>query len=60
MKLILKIHPVILFTLKGSEAAILTLNVYKNLPVVLKYHTGSHLGHVHLRGFNLHPMRGEH
>jgi hypothetical protein len=32
-------------------------NAYRNLPVVLKYHNGSRLEHLHLQRFFLHPMR---
>jgi hypothetical protein len=33
-------------------------NPYRNQPVVLKYHTGSRLGHVHCRGFFLQSNEG--
>jgi hypothetical protein len=36
-------------------------NVYRNPPVILKYHfSGSRLGHVNLRGFLFHKMKGGH
>ncbi len=35
-------------------------NAHRDPPVVLKYHTGSRQGHMHLRGFVLHPMRCGH
>ena len=53
---ILKVFPVTLLT--GFEAAILTITC-RNPPVDLKIHPRSRLGHLNLRGFSLHPMRGE-
>jgi hypothetical protein len=42
---------------ENLEAAILTRTLHRNPPVVLKYHTGSHLEDVNLPRFFLHTMR---
>jgi hypothetical protein len=44
---------------ENLEAAILTRTLYRNPPVVLKYHTGSHLGDVNLVFTQIFPAYNE-